>query len=357
MYFTRRKITNFILILVLNFLAAQSVSASNYGQVVRIQCERTGQYLSFDPNNDPNADQRIMASDTADDNTLWIIKGKLEAPVDGSNPYDRWNCVFNDPLPADGYEARIEHLTTGLDAHFGNFRSEVTDRTYPYFFNVGPDKVADSSAVYYYNIVLNLHTTKRILISNEYVSIYTNNEAIITQDDVSLVDTWNIIPVYTMTEDQKTLQGQALLDDLTTPIPAHDVNQALCDQLIEDVTALIDFHDNETVYSQAINSAFAALVAEPDINERINIVQGLGANTTSYNDQKTTIFGNIVHATTDELTIHINDLLTQNKTRTIELEDEVATTDQELTAAGASSITDLTSKVDLLVAGLDSLWE
>jgi hypothetical protein len=204
MTFNRLKSVSFGAILALGLMIAQSLSAANYGQVVRIQCERTGKYLSFDSNNDPSGSKKIVLSTQADNNSLWIIKGPLNAPVSGGNSYDRWNCTFGVATATNNYDVRLEHLMSGMDAHFGNYYPAAASagRVYPYNYNVGQDKIQDSSAIHYYNTVLNLHNEKKIIVSNEFLCEYTTNEAILTQDPV--VDTWNIIPVYTMTDAQRT---------------------------------------------------------------------------------------------------------------------------------------------------------
>ena len=368
-----KKFVNFVSILLVTFLFTQCISATEYGQVVRFQCDRTGKYLSMDPTVDANGEYKIILQGEANDDTLWIIKGKIDAPVGVGNPYDRWNCVFGDTVPINGYEARIEHVITAYDARFGDYQPSIGGHTNPYSFLLGQTKISDSGAIHYYNFVLNLNGENKILLSNEYLceyDEYSPSEAILTQDAV--VDTWTIIPVYMMTDDLRTTEGQDLIDVLSggPTSSGHDENQDITDCLIEDVTAIIDFYNNETTYSQEVKSAFTALATETDINQRISIVQGLEPHTISYNDQKAAVFGNIIHPTTLELITCINDLLTQNKTRTINLEndkqtltgekqaltDEITTVNNDLGAVGATSVPDLTGKIDQLVTGLNALW-
>jgi len=366
-------------IISLFFLITQSMSiqALEYGQVVRFQCERTGQYLSFDPTVDANGEYKIILQDEPNDDTLWIIKGSLQGPVSESSPYDRWNCMFGDEVPASGYDARIEHVIVAYDARFGEYTPEVTDHTNPYSFKLGTTKLEDSGAIHYYNIVLNLNGEKKILISNEYLCALDNNDAALTQD--ATVDTWNIIPVYMMTEDQKMLEGQDLIDALKTGTSPADVSeQMLADHLTEDVQGLIDFYNNEVAYCQEIKNAFAAIAAETDINVRLSIAQGLEAHTMAYNDQKAVIFGTIVHPETFELIQCIQDSLAQNKVNITDLEADIAYLNNEkatlegekqalndelnmistdLSSVGATSVPDLTDKVNQLISMLSALWQ
>ncbi len=362
-----KKFLNYIFVLAFVFLSVQNILATEYGQVVRIQCERTGQYLAFDADNDVDGTNKIIVINDADDNGLWIVKGALQTPVSVDNPYDRWSCVLGDIPNAIGYDARLEHLKTGLDAHIGVPDPDATGHVMPHTYNVGPDKQEDSSAFYYYSVALNSQDAKQIAMSNEYLCAVGGSVVLFTQD--SIVDTWNIIPVAQVTDDIRDLQGEALLAALdfgstSTSTPDPDPNQPVSDHLIEDVTALIDFYNNETTYSAIIKNAFTALVSEPDLNERINIVQALDQNTMSYNNQKIAVFGSITHTTIPELTDCINSLLIQSKAELISLENDRQVLDSELTiinndltTAGATSVTDLTTKVDQLVAALDNLWE
>jgi len=372
-----------LLVLSVGFLVSRSLEGAQYGQVVRIQCERTGQYLAFDPAVDENGEYKVILQDDANDDTLWIVKGPLSAPVSETNPYDRWNCVFGQDTPTSSYDMRLEHVILAYDAHFGDYLPDLTGHTNPYTFKLGTNKLTHSDAFHFYNVVLNLHGEKKIIISNEYVCADDSGDAILTQD--ATVDTWNIIPVYMMTDDLRTVEGQDLIDALkgTGGPEGHDENAPVADCLIEDVTALIDFYNNEITYREAIRATLDAIAAETDINNRISILEGLEPSTTSYHDQLTMTFGNIVHPDVPELTTCINDMLIQNQTKTMDLEtqkmnlendnqilnDQLATTNADLTAAtdelatvsadlsavGATTVPDLASKVNQLLTMLASL--
>ena len=374
-----KKNLKIISIILISLLISQSIIAVQYGQVVRFQCDRTGQYLSFDPAVDTNGEYKVILSDQTTDDTLWVIKGPISGPVDGANPYDRWNCTFGNDVPASGYEARIEHLLLGLDARFGDYLPEETGQhTNPYSFLLGQTKIGNSGAIHYYNIVLNLHGENKMLISNEYLCASSDShDAIVTQD--ATVDTWTIVPVYAMTEDQKDLAGQDLLDGLTTgTVSVGNSEQELADHLTEDVSALISFYNNEIAYCQEVQNAFATMAVETDINVRISIAQSLEAYTTTYNDQKATIFSAISHPVMSELVQCIQDGLGQNKINITDLQtiitslesakatlegekqvltDELNTISTDLSAIGATSVPDLTAKIDQLVSALTALWQ